>query len=70
MLRADKICFNVSKIEVVLFKSIRKHSKTTLKPKLNGERLYATDSVKYLGDKIDEELNWHQKINNVTVKLN
>ena len=27
-------------------------------------------SVKYLGIKIDENLNWHEQINNVAVKLN
>ena len=51
---------NVSKMEVVFFKSIRKQTETTLKLKLNGKRLYATDSVKYLGIKTDENLNWHQ----------
>ena len=51
---------NVSKMEVVFFKSIRKQTETTLKLKLNGKRLYATDSVKYLGIKTDGNLNWHQ----------
>ena len=69
-LNANKICFNVSKTQVVLFKSIRKQTEATLKLKLNGERLYTTNSVKYLGIKIDENLNWHQQINNVAVKLN
>ena len=41
-----------------------------MKLKLNGERLYTTNSVKHLGTKIDENLNWHQQINNVAVKLN
>ena len=41
-----------------------------MKLKLNGKRLYTTNSVKYLGIKIDENLNWHQQINNVAVKLN
>ena len=49
---ANKICPNVSKAAVVLFKSIRKQTETTLKLKLNGERLYTTNSVKYLGIKI------------------
>ena len=69
-LNTNKICRNVSKTEVVLFKSIRKQIKTTLKLKFNGKRLYTTDSIKYLGLKIDENLNWHQQINNVAVKLN
>ena len=41
-----------------------------MKLKLNGKRLYTTNSVKYLGIKIDENLNWHEQINNVAVKLN
>ena len=49
-LNANKICYNVSKTEVVLFKSVRQQTETTLKLKLNG---------KYLGIKIDENLNWH-----------
>ena len=67
-LSANKICLNVSKTEVVFFKSIRKQTETTLKLKLNGKRLYPTNSVKYLGMKIDENLNWHQQINNAAVK--
>ena len=69
-LNASKICLNVKKTEVVLFKSIRKQAEATLKLKLNGKRLYTTNSVKYLGIKIDENLNWHEQINNVAVKLN
>ena len=41
-----------------------------MKLKLNGKRLYTTDSVRYLGIKIDENSNWHQQINTVVVKLN
>ena len=45
-LNAIKICFNASKLEAVLFKSIRKQTETTLKLKLNGKRLHTTNSVK------------------------
>ena len=69
-LNANKICLNFSKTEVVLFKSVRKQTEATLKLKLKGKRLYTTNSVKYLGIKIDEDLNWHEQINNVAVKLN
>ena len=67
---ANKICLNFSKTEVALFKSVRKQTEATLKLKLNGKRLYTTNSVKYLGIKTDENLNWHEQINNVAVKLN
>ena len=69
-LKANKICYNFSKTEVVLFKSVRKQTDATLRLKLNGKRLYTTNLVKYLGIKIDENLNWHEQINNVAVKLN
>ena len=49
--------------------SIRKQTEATMKIKLNGKRLYTANSVKYLGIKIDENLNWHKQINNVAVKL-
>ena len=32
--------------------------------------LYTAKSVKNLGIKIDENLNWHEQINNVAVKVN
>ena len=41
-----------------------------IKIKLNRKRLYRTPSVKYLGVKIDENLNWHHHINELTAKLN
>ena len=69
-LNANKICLNVSKTEVVLFKSMRKQRETNLKLKLKGKRLCNANSVKYLDIKSDENLNWHQEINNVAVKLN
>ena len=50
----NKICYNVCKTKVVLFKSITKQTEATLKLKLNGKRLYTTNSVKYIGSKIDE----------------
>ena len=40
-----------------------------MQQKLNGKRLYTTNSVKYLGIKIDENLDWHQQVNNVAIEL-
>ena len=42
----------------------------SLKLKLNGKRLYPTNSVKYLGINIDENLNWKQQISDIAIKLN
>ena len=49
---------------------MRKQRETNLKLKLKGKRLCNANSVKYLDIKSDENLNWHQEINNVAVKLN
>ena len=69
-LNSNKICLDISKTEVILFKSIKKQTESTLKLKLNSKRLYTTDSAKYFGIKFEENVNWHQQINNVVVKLN
>lgn len=39
--------------------------KGNIKQKFNGKRLYLTNTVKYLGTKIDEKLNWQQKISDL-----
>ena len=38
--------------------------------KLNGKKLFQTNSVKYLVIKIDKQLNWSEHINKVAIKLN
>ena len=38
--------------------------------KLNGKRLYPTDSVRYIGVKIDDKLNWKSHVNTIAKKLN
>ena len=55
---------------MILFKPIKKPLDCQLKLKLNGKRLYQTSSVKYLGIKIDQYLNWQDHINNIAIKLN
>ena len=41
-----------------------------MKIKLNEKRLYPTDSVKYLGVRIDSKLNWKNHVNATATKLN
>ena len=66
----EYICLNVSKTEVVLFKSSKKKlTDVPLKLKLDGKRLYPTKSVKYLCIKIDEDLNWKQQISDIAIEL-
>ena len=48
-LKANKISLNVGKTELFVFTSPKKQLYSGLRIKLNGKRLYETDSVKYLG---------------------
>ena len=68
-LNANKITLNFDKTEMILFKPTKKPLDSQLKLKLNGKRLYQTSSVKYLGIKIDQYLNWQDHINNIAIKL-
>ena len=56
-LNANKISLNVKKTEMVISKSKQKKFEGDLKIKLCGKRLYPSESVKYLGVKIDTNLN-------------
>ena len=69
-LNTSKICLNIDKTEVVLLKSLEKQTDSDLHVKLNGKRLYPTDSVKYLVIIIGKNLNWHHQISNLASKLN
>ena len=55
---------------MVIFKSKQKKFEGDLKIKLSGKRLYPTESVKYLGVKIDTNLSWQYHVNHLSVKLN
>ena len=68
-LKANKISLNVGKTELVLFTSSKKQRDCDLKIRLNGKRLFETDSVRYLGIQIDKRLTWKQQINHVALKL-
>ena len=69
-LNANKISFNVKKTEMVIFKSKQRKFEGVLKIKLCGKRLYPTESVKYLGVKIDTNLSWQYHVNDLSSKLN
>ena len=55
---------------MVIFKSNLKKFEGDLKIKLCGKRLYSTESVKYLGIKIDTTLSWQNHVNDLFIKLN
>ena len=69
-LNGNKISLNFKKTEMVIFKSKRKKYESDSKIKLWGKRLYPTESVKYLGVKIDTNLNWEYHVNDLSIKLN
>ena len=68
-LKANKISLNVGKIELGLFTSSKKQLDCDLKIKLNGKRLYKTDSAWYLEIQIDKRLTWKQQTIRVALKL-
>ena len=55
---------------MVIFKSKQKKLKGDLKIKLCSKRLYPTESVKYLGVKIDTNFSWQYHVNDLPIKLN
>ena len=69
-LNANKIALNVAKTEVILFKTKHKPCNTDLKLKLCRKKLYKTKYLRYLGIKIDENLNWKIHMHDLTSKLN
>ena len=55
---------------MTIFKSKEKNFEGDLKIKLCCKRLYPTESVKYLGVKIDANLGWQYYVNDLSIKLN
>ena len=66
---ANKISPNVEKSELVIFKSPTKVLLDEIKINLSGKG-YPSNSVKYLGIKIDRFLHWHDQVNSIAIKLN
>ena len=69
-LNANKTSLNVEKTELEIFKSLRKVLPDEIKIKLSGKKLYPSNSIKYLGVKIDGFLHWYDQMNKIAVKLN
>ena len=69
-LNANKISLNVQKTELIIFKHQRKTIASKVKIKLSRKRLYPIDSVKYLGIRINENLNWIHHVSDIAIKLN
>ena len=62
---ANIISLNIKRTETIIFKSRRKKYEGVIKLKLNRQRLHSSNNVKYLGIKIDENLNWKHHVNDV-----
>ena len=69
-LNANKMSLNVDKTELVIFKYQKRKLDTEIKIKLNRKQLYLSQSLRYLGIKIDQNLNWKDHINDIAVKSN
>ena len=60
----------LKKTELVIFKHKNKKLECPIKIKLSRKILYPSKSVKYLGLKIDENLNWKVQTHDIETKLN
>ena len=69
-LNANKISLNVKKTELVIFKHKKKKLECPIRIKLSRKRLYPSNSIRYLGVKIDENLNWKDHIHDIATRLN
>ena len=61
---------SVNKISLNIEKTSRKGLPDEIKINISGKRLYLSNSIKYLGVKIDRFLHWHDQVNNIAIKLN
>ena len=60
----------LKKTELVIFKAPIKLLSDEIKIKVTGQRFYPTNSLKYLGLRIDKFLHWHYQVNDIAAKLN
>ena len=70
MVKCQQNFIECEKTELVIFEHQRKKFDSPIKIKLNRKRIYPSKSVKYIGVKIDENLNRKQHIHDIAIKLN
>ena len=68
-LRANKISLNVSKTEIILFRSSYKNITKKLNFRISGQKIKLSDYVKYLGIYLDKHLNWNKHLTILKPKL-
>ena len=59
----------LTKSYLMLKKHKKKKLECPIKIKLSRKRLYPSNSIKYLGVKIDENLNWKDHIHDIATKF-
>ena len=69
-LNAYKISLNIKRTKLAIFIHKNRKLECPTKIKFSRKRLYPSKSVKYLGFKIDENLNWKDKTHDLATKLN
>ena len=69
-LNANKISLNVKKTELAILKHKKKNLECPIRIKLSRKSLYTSNSIRYLGVKIDENLNWKDHIHDIATRLN
>ena len=69
-LNANKISPNVKKTELAIFKHKKKKLECPIGIKFSRKRPYPSNSMKNVGVKTDENLNWKDHIHNIATKLN
>ena len=69
-LNAYKISLNIKITKLAIFIHKNRKLECPIKIKLSRKRLQPSKSVKYLGFKIDENLNWKDKTHDLATKLN
>ena len=67
--RANKLCLNAQKTELIIFRPNNLKLRSLFKSKLQGKRLIPIQSVKYLGVLLDEHLQWTKQSAYVKIKL-
>ena len=68
-LKANKISLNAGKTELVIFRHPNKKINYEFKIKINSQKIYESNYVKYLGILINSHLNWSYHFNSVSTKL-
>jgi hypothetical protein len=68
-IRANKLSLNIKKSKYMILASRRKAKPSSSNIMINGLELQQTESIKYLGVNIDQNLSWKVHINTIAKKI-